>query len=99
MGFDPGFECPTCLATLKSSDRTKQSVCGWHIYIYIYIYRYDRYFASAYSIVDLFKSLYELEWIPKGVIFFSQVLSVSAGAIFERMSCEMTMSCIDLYKK
>ena len=36
MGFDSGFECPTCLATLKSSDRTKQSVCGWlHIYIYI----------------------------------------------------------------
>ena len=28
MGFDPGFEHPTCLATLKSSDRTKQSVCG-----------------------------------------------------------------------
>ena len=27
-GFDPGFERPTCLATLKSSDRTKQFVCG-----------------------------------------------------------------------
>ena len=27
MGFDPGFERPACLATLKSSDRTKQSVC------------------------------------------------------------------------
>ena len=26
MGFDPGFECPACLATLRSSDRTKQSV-------------------------------------------------------------------------
>ena len=39
MGFDPGFERPTCLAALKSSDRTKQSVCGWqYIYIYIYIY-------------------------------------------------------------
>ena len=36
MGFDPGFERPTCLATLKSSDRMKQSVCGWQ-YIYIYI--------------------------------------------------------------
>ena len=35
MGFDPGFERPMCLATLKSSDRTKQSVCGWQ-YIYIY---------------------------------------------------------------
>ena len=36
MGFDPGFERPTCLATLKSSNRTKQSLCGWqHIYIYI----------------------------------------------------------------
>ena len=33
MGFDPGFERPACLATLKSSDRTKQSVCGWQ-YIY-----------------------------------------------------------------
>ena len=41
MGFDPGFECPACLATLKSSDRMKQSVCGWlYIYIYIYIYVY-----------------------------------------------------------
>ena len=39
MGFDPGFEHPTCLATLKSSDRTKQSVCGWqYVYIYIYIF-------------------------------------------------------------
>ena len=39
MGFDPGFVCPACLATLKSSDRTKQSACGWqYIYIYIYIY-------------------------------------------------------------
>ena len=27
MGFDPGFERPTCLTTLKSSDRTKQE-CG-----------------------------------------------------------------------
>ena len=41
MGFDPGFERPTCVATPKSSDGTKQSVCGWQylsIYIYIYIY-------------------------------------------------------------
>ena len=37
MGFDPGFERPAGQATLKSSDRTKQSVCGW-LYIYIYIY-------------------------------------------------------------
>ena len=37
MGFDPGSERPACLATLKSSDRTKQSVCGW-LYIYIYIW-------------------------------------------------------------
>ena len=29
MGFDPSFECPTCLVILKSSDRAKQSVCGW----------------------------------------------------------------------
>ena len=27
-GFDPGFERPACLATLKSSYRTKQSVYG-----------------------------------------------------------------------
>ena len=39
MDVNPGFEHPMCLATLKSSDRTKQSVCGWqYIYIYIYIY-------------------------------------------------------------
>ena len=36
-GFVPGFERAACLATLKSSDRTKQ--CLWMtIYIYIYIY-------------------------------------------------------------
>ena len=29
-----------CLATLKSCDSTKQSVCGWqYIYIYIYIFK------------------------------------------------------------
>ena len=39
MGFDLGFDRPTCLATLKSSDRTKQSVDD-NIYIYIYIYIY-----------------------------------------------------------
>ena len=27
-GFDPSFKCPTCLATLKSCDTTKKSVCG-----------------------------------------------------------------------
>ena len=37
MGFDPGFGRPTCLATLKSSDRTKQSVDDVDdIYIYIH---------------------------------------------------------------
>ena len=35
-GFDTSFKCPTCLATLKSCDTTKQSVCGWQ---YIYIVR------------------------------------------------------------
>ena len=39
-GFDPSFGNLACLATLKSSDRTKQ-VCLWMtIYIYIYIYIY-----------------------------------------------------------
>ena len=32
-GFDPSFKRPTCLATLKSCDTTKQSACGWQ-YIY-----------------------------------------------------------------
>ena len=27
-GFDPSFNRPTCLVTLKSCDTTKQSVCG-----------------------------------------------------------------------
>ena len=31
------FKRPTCLATLKSSDRTKQFVCGWQ-YVYLFIY-------------------------------------------------------------
>ena len=40
-GFDPSFENLTWVATLKSSDRTKQSICGWqYIYIYISIYIY-----------------------------------------------------------
>ena len=32
--FDPSFQHPTCLATLKSCDTTEQSVCEWQ-YIYI----------------------------------------------------------------
>ena len=37
-GFDPSYEKLVCLATLMSSDRTKQ-ICLWMtIYIYIYIY-------------------------------------------------------------
>ena len=49
------FERPAGLATLKSSDRTKQSVCGWqYIYIYnththIYIYIYKCIFAHVYT--------------------------------------------------
>ena len=37
-GFDPRFGNLSCLATLKSCDTTKQSVCGDNIYIYIYIW-------------------------------------------------------------
>ena len=34
-----GLKHSMYLATLKSCDTTKQSVCGWqYIYIYIYIY-------------------------------------------------------------
>ena len=33
-GFDSSFEKLVCLATLKSYDTTKQSVCGW-LYIYV----------------------------------------------------------------
>ena len=39
-GFDPSFGNLACVATLKSSDRTKQ-VCLW-MTIYIYIYIYER---------------------------------------------------------
>ena len=35
-GFDPRFRNLACLATLKSCNTTKQSVCGWQ-YIYIYM--------------------------------------------------------------
>ena len=53
MGFDPGFGRPTCLATLKSSDGTKQSVCGWqYIYTYIYIYIYD------FDLYEIYKFIY-----------------------------------------
>ena len=37
-GFDPSFKRPTCLATLKSCDTMKQSVCGWQ-YIYVCVCR------------------------------------------------------------
>ena len=29
MGFNPSFKCLTGLATLKSCDTMKRSVCGW----------------------------------------------------------------------
>ena len=51
-GFDPSFWNLACLATLKSSDRTKQ-ICLWmtiyilYIYIYIYIIIY------IYSLTDI----------------------------------------------
>ena len=54
MGFDLSFERPTCLAALKSSDRTKQSVCGWQ---YIYLCMYTRttvYKRSHISLLLLF---------------------------------------------
>ena len=42
-GFDPVYGKLVCLATLISSDRTKQ-ICRWMtIYIYIYIYIYIGY--------------------------------------------------------
>ena len=37
LGFDPSFGNLACLATLKSSDRTKP-ICLW-MTIYIYIYK------------------------------------------------------------
>ena len=61
MGFDPGFERPACLATLKSSDRTKQSVCGWQ-YIYIYIFSVKIWINS---LLPLLNSNEEVIQIPK----------------------------------
>ena len=70
MGFNPSFKRPTCLATLKSCDTTKQSVCGWqYIYIYIYmhilaaflhwyIFEHNRHFLSAYFFVNPFELPY-----------------------------------------
>ena len=49
MGFDPGFERPTCLAILKSSDRMKQFAPWMNIYIYIYIYIFDEHFDNYYG--------------------------------------------------
>ena len=55
MGFYPGFERPTCLATPQISERTKQSLCGW-LYIYVYIEMID------YSESDCTIEIYE-SWI------------------------------------
>ena len=33
--FDPSLKHLACLATRKSCDTTKQSVCGWNIHIYL----------------------------------------------------------------
>ena len=46
-GFDPSSKHPTCLATLKSCDTTKQSVCGW-----LYIYIYNLQYLSLYLIIS-----------------------------------------------
>ena len=60
-GFDPSYGNLVCLATLMSSDRTKQ-ICLWmtiYIYIYIYIYvnfvKHNRHFLSILS-------LYNIRW-------------------------------------
>ena len=37
-GFDPSYGKLICLATLMSSDRTKQICLRMYIYIYIFIY-------------------------------------------------------------
>ena len=36
VGFDFSYKRPTCLATLKSGDTTKQSVYGWQ-YIHLFL--------------------------------------------------------------
>ena len=84
MGFDPGFERPTCLATLKSSDRTKQSACGWqyiHIYIYwqdffidTYFVEYIRHFLSTYFFVDPFILLYWFYDIRQELVDVSSII-------------------------
>ena len=59
MGFDPGFERPACLATLKSSDGMKQSVCGWQ---YIYIYVYINYFLYPFYNFDMCKKKHIMQF-------------------------------------
>ena len=67
----PGSECPTCQATRKSCDTTKQFVWGWqYIYIYIhiqiniYIYKYKYLYTKKYIQMCVYIYIYLLKYIP-----------------------------------
>ena len=62
--FNPSFKRLTCLATLKSYDTMKQSVCGWrYIFIYIYI------FTHTHTHIYIYIYIYHAEYAdPHGVM-------------------------------
>ena len=95
-GFDPGFERPAYLATLKSSERTKQFVYGWQ-YIYIcnifsFKHIWIEHVVSAYSIEGPIKFSYKTFHFEgnefRKVPYIYQVLSALTGAMFRKPNYE-----------
>ena len=73
--FDPSFGNLACLATLKSSDWTTQSVCGWqYIYIYLYGMLHDTCMASSRTYIYI--CVYIYIYIKKKFLSWSRKLSV-----------------------
>ena len=71
-----------CLATLMSSDRTKQ-ICLWmNIYIYIYIYICLNLRLTGFSFAHIFKSNYE-DFVQYNYVFFILVNSFSLEIVLQ----------------
>ena len=95
-GFHPSFVNLACLATLKSCDTTKQSVCEWQ-YIYIYIYGGVRLFECALHIHNYKGKVVDLsrEW-PEGSFFNSYDTEVLGRALLHSLDCFTLPSIVTL---
>ena len=78
-GFDPSFGNLACLATLKSCDSTKQSVCGW---LYIGIiqqikwhffkikFYFQNFFHKSWHCILWNWFIAKIIWIPQKYLFW-----------------------------